>query len=215
MIYITVDNRELEVEEGASLLQACLDNRIYIPSLCHIKEIEKPSASCRLCFVEIKGMPGPVTSCTIRVTQGLDVKTDTETVRALQRSALNLLLSAHQVDCANCPANKRCELQKIAAFLKTGLKVKHLGIKLKKPGIDSAHPCIDYYPNRCVLCGRCVEICKDRQGRPILNFSKRGIDTVISFYEETDPDGLPCGHCLACADICPVGALQFKNRDGR
>lgn len=211
MVKINVDNREIEVEEGASLLQACLDNQIYIPNLCHIKELEKPSASCRLCFVEIQGKTSPVTSCTIKVSQGLVVKTDTEKVRALQRSALNLILSAHHVDCANCPANKNCALQNMAAFLKTGLKPKHLDMTFKETSIDKTHPCIDYYPNRCVLCGKCVAICKSMHGKPILTFAKRGLDTVISFYEETDRADLPCDDCYACVDSCPVGAILIRD----
>ena len=98
----------------------------------------------------------------------------------------------------------------MAAFLKTGIKPKHLESRLRDTDVDTTHPCIDYYPNRCVLCGKCVALCKSMHGRPIPAFAKRGLDTVISFYEETDRDDLPCANCLACVNCCPVGAILIR-----
>ena len=108
MVRIIVDDREIEAREGTSLLQACLENNIYIPNLCYLEEMEHPQASCRMCFVEIEGEDEPVVSCSVRVQNGLVARTDTPFVRRLQRSALRLLLSVHDVDCANCAANKKC-----------------------------------------------------------------------------------------------------------
>ncbi|MFC1535154.1 2Fe-2S iron-sulfur cluster-binding protein [Thermodesulfobacteriota bacterium] len=210
MIKLTVDNRDIEVREGETLLQACLDNGIYIPNLCHIKDLKKPSASCRLCFVEIEGEDKPLTSCTVQVRDGMVVKTDTQPVIQLQRTALRLLLSVHHVDCGHCPANKRCELQRLAKILKVGLKTKHLGKHLKETEIDETHPCMNYYPNRCVLCGKCVYMCKEKQDEPLLTFARRGMDTVISFYGENDISTIPCEKCQACVDICPVSAITLK-----
>ncbi|MBN2059629.1 MAG: (2Fe-2S)-binding protein, partial [Deltaproteobacteria bacterium] len=150
MIKLIVDKIEIEAAEGDCLLQVCLDNDIYIPNLCHIKGVDKPSASCRLCFVQIDGESKPVPSCTVKVKEGMVVMTDTEQVRRLQRSALQLLLSVHHVDCGKCPANKKCELQRMAKLLKVGLKPKHLEKHLQKIEIDETHPLFNYYPNRCV-----------------------------------------------------------------
>ena len=117
MIKITVDNQEIEAEEGATVLKACLDNDIYVPNLCFLESMTDPPASCRMCLVEIEGEKGPVASCTITVKQGMVIRTETAPVRRLQRSALRLLLSVHEVECAACPANKKCELQRLAKFL--------------------------------------------------------------------------------------------------
>jgi bidirectional [NiFe] hydrogenase diaphorase subunit len=209
MIRVVVDDKALEVEEGTVLLDACLDNGIYIPHLCHLRGLQEPHASCRLCFVQIKGLPKPVPSCAVTVRESMIVKTDTHEVRALQITALRLLLSVHDVNCAHCPANKKCALQDAAKFLRVGLKPKGLEICLKEPRIMQDHPSIDYYPNRCVLCARCVRQCRTQNGLPLMTFAKRGFDTVISFYAGGDmPD---CADCLACVDICPVGALVLRN----
>jgi len=210
MIKITVDNREIETREGENLLQTCLDNGIYIPNLCYIKGQKRPSASCRLCFVEIEGEDAPLPSCTISVQPGMIVKTNTPSVRQLQRTALRLLLSTHHIDCRHCPANKKCELQRLAKRLNVGLKSKDLDIHLKEPEIDETHPYLNYYPNRCVLCGKCVYICKCNHDKPMLTFAKRGLDTVITFYSEESVSSQPCEGCLACVKVCPVAAITLK-----
>ncbi|MBW2605523.1 MAG: (2Fe-2S)-binding protein [Deltaproteobacteria bacterium] len=210
MLKLRVDNQEIETKEGKTLLQACLDNRIYIPNLCYLENMESPSASCRMCFVEIEGIPQPVPSCTVQVRDDMVVKTDTPAVRQLQRTALRLLLSVHDVDCKNCHANKNCELQNIAKFLKVGLKPKHLERYLKETQIDETHPFLNHYPNRCVLCGKCVHICREKHGQSVLTFAKRGFDTVISMYRATDVSSHTCEDCGTCVEACPVGALALK-----
>ena len=211
MAKLRVDNREIEAREGISLLEACLDSGIYIPNLCHIHGAENPSASCRLCFVEIEGEDKPIPSCTVKARDGIIVKTDTPSVRRLQLTAFKLLMSVHRVDCGHCPANKKCELQRIAKFLKVGLKSKYLELHLKETEVDESHPFLDYYPNRCVLCGKCIAVCKDKHGRAFLTFAKRGLDTVVSSYGDKDVSNLPCGKCLACIRVCPVGAITSKD----
>jgi len=210
MLKLRVDDQEIETKEGKTLLQACLDNRIYIPNLCYLENMESPSASCRMCFVEIEGMPQPVPSCTVQVKNDMVVKTDTPVVRQLQRTALRLLLSVHDVDCKNCHANKKCELQNIAKFLKVSLKPKRLERYLKETQIDDTHPFLIHYPNRCVLCGKCVHICREKHDQSVLTFAKRGFDTVISTYSSTDASSLSCGECDSCVKACPVGALALK-----
>ena len=207
---IRVDNQEIEVQEGKTVLQACLDNGIYIPNLCYLESMDAPSASCRMCFVEIEGVQQPITSCTMFVKENMVVKTDTESVRKLQRTALRLLLSVHDVDCKNCHANKKCEIQNIARFLKVGLKSKNLTQHFKEPEVIQEHPLLDYYPNRCVLCGKCYHVCRSQHGRTFLTFAKRGFDTTISFFGVEDSSLLDCYTCSACVDICPVGALTPK-----
>ena len=210
MLKLQVDNQEIETKEEKTLLQACLDNRIYIPNLCYLEDMEGPSASCRMCFVEIEGIQQPVPSCTVQARDGMVVKTDTPAVRQLQRTALRLLLSVHDVDCKNCHANKKCELQNIAKFLKVGLKPKRLERYLKDTQVDETHPFLNHYPNRCVLCGKCVHICREKHGQSVLTFAKRGFDTVISMYSATDVSSLACRDCDTCVDACPVGALALK-----
>jgi bidirectional [NiFe] hydrogenase diaphorase subunit len=211
MVKITVDNKEIEAAEGGNLLQTCLDNGIYIPNLCYINGQKSPPASCRLCFVEIEGDEGPLPSCTVNVRDGMVVRTDTPPIRRLQRSALRLLLSTHHIDCGHCPANKKCELQRAAKKLDVRLKSEEQFMRLKEVEVDDTHPFFNYYPNRCVLCGKCVYICQKKHHKPLLTFAKRGLDTVITFYRDEGVSNLPCKECLACVEICPVCAITVKS----
>ena len=213
MVKLLIDNKEIDVDEKKTLLNACLDNEIYIPNLCHLEEMDNPPVSCRMCLVEIEGEDRPIASCAVKVKEGMVVKTDTPSVRRLQRSAFQLLMSVHDVDCGHCPSNKKCELQRIAKLLKVGLKPKRLHQRLKEPGIDEGHPLLTYHPNRCVLCGKCVFVCQRLNGGALLSFAKRGLDTVISFYGQMDLEGLPCEGCRACVEICPVSAITFKKSE--
>lgn len=205
-IKITVDNIEIEAFEDANLLKTCLDNDIYIPNLCYIKDMDTPSVSCRLCFVELEGEKKPVSACTVKIKEGMVVRTDTEKVRRLQRTGLKLLLSTHLVECRICPANKKCEIQKLAGFLKTGLKNEDFEKKLKENQAEDTHNLIKYFPDRCVLCGKCVYVC-EQKGHSLLSFAKRGLDTVISLYGQDE--NLYCESCIACIEICPVMALRL------
>jgi len=208
MVKLLVDDQEITAPAGQSLLQACLQNNIYIPNLCFLESDAHPAASCRLCFVQIEGQQAPVTACTVPVDQGLRVKTDTAAVRRLQRSALRLLLSVHHVDCKHCHAHRACDLQKIAKVLKIGLKAKPLPTVPRPVEVDRSHPYIEYYPHRCVLCGKCIKVCRNRNHQSAFTFSGRGIDTRVSHYPLENDGMTDCADCDQCVSICPVGALQ-------
>ena len=212
MIRLILDGREIEVEEGKVLLHACLENGIYIPNLCFLDEMKNPPASCRLCFVEIKGENKPIPSCKVEPREGMVVRTDTAAVRELQRAALRLLLSVHRVDCRNCPSHKRCELQRMARFLGVPLKSKSGRLEYLEREISAAflHPFLAYEPLRCVLCGRCIFVCGRRNSQPLLTFAGRGFATVVSFLGERDPVRHSCNDCRACAEVCPVSAIFIR-----
>lgn len=211
MVRLVVDNKQIETEERATVLQACLDNGIYIPNLCYLKEMDSPPGSCRLCLVEVDGYNQPIASCTMKVKEGMIVKTDTEHVRRLQRTAFELLLSVHDVDCRRCPANRSCELQRIAKYLHLGVKLKRFEQLERRVKVVQDHPCLEYVPSRCVLCGRCIYVCQREDGQAMLSFARRGLDTVISFFGEGDMARATCGQCYACVEACPVAALLIKN----
>ena len=210
MIKLTVDNREIEAEAGRTVLQACLDNDIYIPHLCYLEGMDDPPGSCRLCWVDIEEYKHPMPSCRVRVREGMVVRTNTEHVRRLQRTAFELLLSTHNIDCRSCPANRTCELQHIAKFLHFPLKLKRFDQIKRDDEVEQNHPFLEYVPTRCVLCGRCVYVCEKKNGQSVLSFAKRGLDTVISFFGEEERAVNTCNECHACVEICPVAALLPK-----
>ncbi len=213
MIQLTVDNEAIHASPGVSVLTACLSAGIYIPHLCWL-ETEPPDeapAACRLCFVEIDGYKDPVTACTVTVENGLRITTDTKRVRDLQKTGLKLLLSVHRVECKQCPANRACGLQTIARFLGAGLSCKPFQQVLKEPEVDSRHPVFDHFPNRCVLCGICIRVCRARHGQTPFGFTGRGFDTRMEIFE-TDPDATErCLSCKACLTACPTGAIVIRS----
>jgi len=212
-IFLTIDGKKIKAKEGEKLLWAALENGIYIPNLCAIQEKFQPSASCRLCFVEVEGENDPVVACTEPVKKGMVVKTRGKNALRLARTSAELLMASHPVDCGHCLKNRSCELQKIA---------KHLGIKLKtkrfrKLGrnlpIDESSPLFIYNPNKCVLCGKCVWVCQEKLGVGAIGFTRRGFKRMVSTFQDKPLGESMCSQCAECVKVCPVGSLAFKDKN--
>ena len=209
-VSLTIDGKRIGAAPGEKVLWAALDNGIYIPNLCAIRERSEPFASCRLCFVEIEGRDVPVTACTEPVAEGMVVNTKGTKALRLSRTALELILASHPVDCAHCPKSSSCELQKIAKHLGVKLKTKRFRKILSELPIDSSSPLFIYDPNKCVLCGRCVWVCQEKLGKGSIGFAHRGFRRMVTTFGDEPMGGSSCQDCSECVAVCPVGALVFK-----
>ncbi len=211
LVSLAIDGKRIAAPEGQSLLWAALDNGIYIPNLCAIQEGTEPAAACRLCFVEVSGREQPLNACTESVAKGMVVNTRGQKALRLARSGFELIMASHPVDCARCASNGRCELQKIARHLGVSLKAKRLRKLTRELPVDNSHPLFNYDPNKCVLCGRCVQICREKLGIGVLGFAYRGFKRVVTTFANVPLADSRCQGCGECVRTCPVGALTFKD----
>lgn len=212
MIPIFIDGKEIQCHEGENLLWLALANQIYIPHLCAIKERKEPYGACRLCYVELEGVDWPVTACTTKVNEGMIINTKGAKALRLARTAFELILSNHPVDCAHCLKSGSCELQKIAKHLRVKLSTKKFKKFLRDRPIDETSSVMIYEPNKCVLCGRCVWYCQERLDTGAIGFAYRGFQRWVTTFDDK-PVGLSeCGDRIELAEICPVGAFVAKNK---
>ena len=209
-VSLTIDDKKIKAREGEKVLWVALDNGIYIPNLCALHDAVFPHASCRLCFVEVEGYSQPVPACTEPVREGMTVNTKGERALRLARTGFELIMSCHPVDCAHCASNGSCELQRIAAHLRIKLKTQRFRKIDRKLSIDSSSPVLAYDPNKCVLCGRCVWVCREKLGNGTLGFIRRGFDRVVGTFQDDPIAGGWCQECGECAMVCPTGALTIK-----
>jgi len=213
-VSLTIDGKKVTAHEGEKVLWAALDNGIYIPNLCTLRDILEPAAACRLCFVEVEGKEQPVTACTEPVRENMVVNTKGLKALRLARTAAELFLASHPVDCAHCASNRSCELQKIASHLGIKLKSKRFRKLERKLPIDSSSSVFIYDPNKCVLCGRCVWICWERLGIGALGFAHRGFKRIVTTFGDEPIADSKCQECGECVIACPTGALTFKEHKG-
>ncbi len=211
IVSLTIDGKEVRARQGKKLLWAALDNGIYIPNLCAIREAGEPFAACRLCFVGVEGYDQPVTACTESVREGMVVHTRSPKAQRVVRTAFELLLSSHPVDCAHCARNGSCELQRIAAHLRVKLKTKRFRKLERELPIDDSSPVFIYDANKCVLCGRCVWICRERLGIGAIGFAHRGFQRIVTTFAGEPIAESGCRGCGECVVACPTGALVFKD----
>ena len=207
----TIDGRKITAREGENLLWVALDNGIYIPNLCALRDKAEPAAACRLCFVEVEGKEQPVTACTETIAEGMVVNTRGDKALRLARTAFELLMASHPVDCACCPAHRSCELQVIAHYLGVKLKSKRFRKLLRHLPVDDSNPQFVYDPNKCVLCGRCLWVCRQRLGTGVLGFAHRGFQRTVTTFADEPIGELRCQQCRECVIVCPTGALVLKD----
>ncbi len=207
-VTITIDGRKLEVPKHYTVLNAAKEIGIDIPTLCYLKDINEIGA-CRMCLVEIKGARNLQAACVYPVSEGLEIYTNTATVRKARKSNLELILSNHDRKCLTCARNKNCELQDLSEELNVN-DIEFLGENIQYP-LDDVSPSIVRDPNKCVICRRCVSVCKNVQTTSVIQANERGFKTIVGSAFEKSLNEVPCIMCGQCIQACPVGALREKD----
>lgn len=207
MVKCTINNREIEVEAGTTILEAARQNNIHIPTLCYLKDLTGTGA-CRVCQVEVKGARSLVAACVYPVNEGMVVYTNSKKVLEARKSVLELIISNHSKNCLQCVRNNKCELQTLAA--QVGVREDAFKGEKTKPTFDEVSPGIVRDTSKCVLCGRCVAACEKIQGLGILNYINRGFKTIVGPVFDKSLADVNCMQCGQCINVCPVGALHEK-----
>lgn len=208
MINLKINDTLVAVEEGTTILEASKKLNIDIPTLCYLKGINN-NASCRMCLVEVKGARNLLTSCSTKVSEGMEVFTETDKVIDARKMNLELLLSNHNKDCDHCIKDKNCKLQELTDKYKIDENT-YPKSEIERL-IDNSSSYLVRDNSKCILCGRCVNVCKNIQGIAVIGKNKRGIETHIGCAFERDIKDVPCIACGQCTLVCPTGALTLKD----
>jgi len=208
LVNIIIDGQKILVDASWSVLEAAQSINIKIPSLCYLKNINKIGA-CRMCLVEIKNMRNLQAACVYPVSEGLEIFTNTQRVREARKVNLELILSNHEQKCFTCVRNMNCELQRLANEL--DIKDIRFNGENIKYNIDDLSESIVRDNNKCILCRRCVAMCKNIQTTSVIDAKNRGFKTEIGCCFNKSLEEISCIMCGQCITVCPVGALSEKS----
>ncbi|EGO7800462.1 formate dehydrogenase subunit alpha [Enterococcus faecalis] len=211
-VTLSIDNQEVTVSKGTTILEAAKGLGVEIPTLCHLKELA-PDGSCRMCVVEVEGgrRGGLTTACTAHCQEDMVVSTHSEKVADSRRFILDLLLSNHKLECFSCGKNGDCQLQQYA--LDYGIDATSFteGKRMPCHQEDTSNPFFSYDPEKCIMCRRCARVCQLRQGRDVLSIANRGFETkMMPSYGQAFDQSI-CESCGNCVSFCPTGALTAKD----
>lgn len=207
---VIIDKKEYEFKEGISVLDACREIGIEIPTLCHDDRLVAHSA-CRLCLVEMKHNGKLVTSCSTKIWDGMEVFTSTDKVMKARKDVLDMLFSNHPEDCLTCDKSGECRLQDYCYDY--GVKRGSYGGEKRNLPMDSSNHFYTYDPDKCILCGLCVRVCDELQCTSAIDFVDRGFGTIVGTPFGGGLAESTCVSCGNCVSVCPVGALMPKTKE--
>jgi len=204
---VTINNQAYTVKDG-TILDALKEVGLSVPTLCNVKDLT-PTGACRLCLVEVEGMPGLVTSCSFPIKDGMKIQTHSPRVMAARKTTLELLLSSHPNDCLYCQRNHDCRLKDLVE--EYGVERQSFPRHDRNLPVDDSSPSLVRDPNKCILCGRCVRVCEEIQTVSAIDFVHRGAQTVVSPAFQQTLGASSCINCGQCVAACPTGALREKD----
>lgn len=203
-----INRVEVEVEKGTTILEAARKAGFTIPTLCYHSDLN-PEGSCGICVVEVEGFPAMKRACMTELQDGWDVHTNSPEIRKVRKQLLEMILSNHEMDCPTCIKNNACELQKLASTL--GLSSFKISNIFEKKPLDITSDAIVRNPNKCILCGRCIQVCTNIQTVNALALHKRGFEMTVTDAFDVGLGNSACVNCGQCTVYCPVGALYEKS----
>ena len=207
-VNIKINGMPFSMPEGTTMLEAARKVSVKVPTLCYHPDL--PAwAACGLCVVKVEGSPKMFRSCATPVEEGMSIITHDPEIVEVRRSVLELILSTHPNDCLQCPRNQNCELQKMAAEF--GIRQVPFKKMERDLPTDESTPSIVLNPEKCIQCGRCVNVCQEMQNVYALEFLGRGFGTRIAPAADVPLDKSPCVKCGQCSAHCPVGAIYEKD----
>lgn len=208
IINLKIDNIEISVPEGTTIMEAAKKIGVKIPSLCHHPYLSLKGA-CRICIVEIEGMKEYIASCVYPVSEGIVVYTHNPAIREARRDIIELILDNHPDECHTCERDTNCELQRLAYNM--GVRKKHFKGERKKYATDFSSNSVIRDPEKCILCGRCVRVCKEIQGVSAIDIAHRGFESVVVPAYELPFGESVCSSCGQCINVCPTAAFLEKD----
>ena len=203
-----IDNIEIAVDKGTTIMQAAATIGIHIPHLCYHPWLSTPG-SCRVCIVDVEEMGYYMAACSVEVWDGMRVRTNSPEIRQARRDIVELLIDNHPMDCQTCERDGRCELQNLAYSM--GVRERLFAGERKRRPVDASSVSVVRDPEKCVLCGRCVRVCGEVQGVYNLNQQYRGFHTIVTPAHERGMDESVCIQCGQCSNVCPTAAFIEKS----
>lgn len=209
-VNISINGQTASVPANYTILQAAEEMGIFIPRLCFLKGINENS-SCRLCVVEIKGLRTLKNSCTVKVSEGMEVTTNSKRVKDSVKQTLQLIAANHRFDCWKCSREDNCELLALLRRYNIYNKMAESGEFERKPQVrNDKSAAIVFDSSKCILCGRCIGACDKLAGTNVLNYNERGFITFVGTALNHDIEDAGCIYCGKCIGVCPTGAIYEK-----
>ena len=217
MLKVSINGILTEVPQGSTILDAAVKAGVRIPTLCYLKKINA-IGSCRMCLCEVKGARAWCAACVYPVEENRDgspmeVKTNTPELVESRKHTLELILSNHRMDCLSCSRSTNCELQSLAN--EYGIDQYKFRNSTRQPEIDDSAIHLVRDNSKCILCRRCVAVCRQNQHVGVIGANDRGFDTHISSAFDLPLAKTSCIHCGQCINVCPTGALQERDDTGK